>query len=229
MTGVGGRPEVVLEGAAGPAGPWTEYQFRYKPGNTSEAPAFVLPHQPRLDWQMWFAALGSYEANPWLVSLAYRLLEGRPAVLALLSPASPWRDRPPALIRSVAAHCLDCLDHPTPSPGPTGPGGTPSPSPRTCRARTGGTGERRGSTCLHSPGGHRAIGQYGNIPRDHQPLKDYLTRQGILGAEEEPAAPWPLGPALHWLRQLSDAAPPHLQIWTYAWLALPLFKPFLLA
>ena len=38
MTGIGGRPEVILEGADTLEGPWTEYHFRYKPGNTSWAP-----------------------------------------------------------------------------------------------------------------------------------------------------------------------------------------------
>lgn len=37
----------------------------------------TAPHQPRLDWQMWFAALGSYQNNPWLVHLVYRLLIGQ--------------------------------------------------------------------------------------------------------------------------------------------------------
>ena len=74
MTGVGGRPEVILEGADSVGGPWSQYEFLYKPGNTSSAPQFMLPHQPRLDWQMWFAALGSYQHNPWLLSLVFRLL-----------------------------------------------------------------------------------------------------------------------------------------------------------
>lgn len=76
MTGVGGRPEIVIEAADNMAGPWTEYNFMYKPGNVSEAPKFILPHQPRLDWQMWFAALGNYQENPWFISLLYRILEG---------------------------------------------------------------------------------------------------------------------------------------------------------
>ena len=39
---------------------------------------FVLaPHQPRLDWQMWFAALGEYKNNPWFVNLLWRLLHNR--------------------------------------------------------------------------------------------------------------------------------------------------------
>ena len=74
MTGVGGRPEVILEGADSVGGPWSQYEFLYKPGNTSSAPQFMLPHQPRLDWQMWFAALSSYQHNPWLLSLVFRLL-----------------------------------------------------------------------------------------------------------------------------------------------------------
>ena len=75
MTGVGGRPEVVLEGAQKESGPWREYHFAYKPGDLADTPSFCLPHQPRLDWQMWFAALGSYQHNPWFLNLAYRLLQ----------------------------------------------------------------------------------------------------------------------------------------------------------
>ena len=81
MTGVGGRPEVVLQGADSLDGPWTDIEFRYKPGEVGNQPAVVIPHQPRLDWQMWMAALGDYHGNPWLTSLAYRLLTAQPEVL----------------------------------------------------------------------------------------------------------------------------------------------------
>ena len=77
MTGVGGRPEVIIEVANQRNGPWKEINFRYKPGNLSEPPQFVLPHQPRLDWQMWFAALGDYQHNPWFISLLYRILQSK--------------------------------------------------------------------------------------------------------------------------------------------------------
>ncbi|XP_037071545.1 lipase maturation factor 2-like [Pollicipes pollicipes] len=80
MTGVGGRPEIVMEGAHALEGPWQEIEFRYKPGDVATQPSLVLPHQPRLDWQMWIAALGDYHANPWITSLAYRLLTGAPEV-----------------------------------------------------------------------------------------------------------------------------------------------------
>lgn len=33
---------------------------------------------------MWFAALGTYQANPWLTNFAYRLLTGEPDVLQLI-------------------------------------------------------------------------------------------------------------------------------------------------
>lgn len=101
MTGVGGRPEVVLEGAMYLDGPWREYEFPYKPGSVDRLPSFVAPHQPRVDWQLWFAALGTYNQNPWLISLAHRLLSGQPDVVALLDPASPWRDSPPKYIKAT--------------------------------------------------------------------------------------------------------------------------------
>jgi len=91
MTGVEkGRPELILEYSDNMDGPWKEYHFMYKPGNVSAAPVFVAPHQPRLDWQMWFAALGNYNENPWLISLTYRLLQGEKSVIKLLdSTKSP--------------------------------------------------------------------------------------------------------------------------------------------
>ena len=58
----------------------------------------VAPHQPRLDWQMWFAALGSYHENPWLIHLAYRLLIGESDVLKLMGPQA--FQTPPLYIRA---------------------------------------------------------------------------------------------------------------------------------
>ncbi|KAB0387794.1 hypothetical protein FD755_002750 [Muntiacus reevesi] len=76
MTGLGGRPEVVLEGSYDGL-QWTEIEFMYKPGNLSRPPPIVVPHQPRLDWQMWFAALGPHTHSPWFTSLVLRLLQGK--------------------------------------------------------------------------------------------------------------------------------------------------------
>ncbi|KAJ9576239.1 hypothetical protein L9F63_006901 [Diploptera punctata] len=105
MTGVGGRPEVILEGSNHIDGPWQEFNFLYKAGNVNSTPPFVAPHQPRLDWQMWFAALGTYHQNPWLMSLAYRILHGQPEVLQLLDTAkSPFPTKPPKYLKASLYH-----------------------------------------------------------------------------------------------------------------------------
>uniref|UniRef100_UPI003AB00095 lipase maturation factor 2a n=1 Tax=Centroberyx gerrardi TaxID=166262 RepID=UPI003AB00095 len=102
MTGVGGRPEVVIEGSNDRV-TWTEIEFMYKPGNLSASPAVVTPHQPRLDWQMWFAALGPHTQAPWFTSLMYRLLQGKRDVIELIqSDVSqyPFHQQPPAYLRA---------------------------------------------------------------------------------------------------------------------------------
>ncbi|KDR11021.1 lipase maturation factor 2-like [Zootermopsis nevadensis] len=105
MTGVGGRPEVILEGSNHIDGPWLEYNFLYKPGNVNSTPSFVAPHQPRLDWQMWFAALGTYHQNPWIMSLTYRLLQGQPEVLQLIDTSrNPFPAKPPKYIKASLYH-----------------------------------------------------------------------------------------------------------------------------
>eukprot|EP00041_Stephanoeca_diplocostata_P026309 m.706640 g.706640 ORF g.706640 m.706640 type:complete len:820 (+) comp22934_c0_seq10:347-2806(+) len=103
MTGVGARPEVILEGSRD-GQQWEEYHFAYKPGDVYSAPPVVWPHQPRLDWQMWFAALGSYQHNPWLVMLIGRILQGSEPVMALLHPDRLPFDHahPPKYVRARA-------------------------------------------------------------------------------------------------------------------------------
>lgn len=93
------RPEIVIEGSRDGV-TWEEYGFRYKPGALDRAPPFNQPHQPRLDWQMWFAALGSWQQNRWLVAFLRKLLENEPAVLELLAH-NPFPDRPPRYVRAV--------------------------------------------------------------------------------------------------------------------------------
>jgi predicted DCC family thiol-disulfide oxidoreductase YuxK len=93
------RPEIIVEGSEDGTR-WTPYEFRWKPGDPAQRPAFVAPHQPRLDWQMWFAALGGYEENPWFIQFCARLLEGSPPVTALLA-RDPFAGRPPRYVRAV--------------------------------------------------------------------------------------------------------------------------------
>jgi hypothetical protein len=92
------RPEIILEGSNDQV-TWTEYSFRFKPGNLHRALPLIAPYQPRLDWQMWFAALGNYRNNTWVGGLVYRLLLAEPQVSALLDP-SPF-PKPPHYMRAL--------------------------------------------------------------------------------------------------------------------------------
>ena len=91
------RPELIIEGS-NDRQTWSAYEFRYKPGELRRAPPWVAPHQPRLDWQMWFAALDRFEGSPWLERFCHRLLEGSPAVLDLLA-GNPFPEAPPRFVR----------------------------------------------------------------------------------------------------------------------------------
>ena len=79
------RPEIVIEASAD-GDSWKEYEFRWKAGDVQRRPSFVEPHMPRLDWQMWFAALDPRDAQVWLGALVRRLLDGDEAVTRLLAP-----------------------------------------------------------------------------------------------------------------------------------------------
>ena len=91
------RREIVFEGSRD-GSTWVEYPFRWKPGDPARAPAFVQPHMPRLDWQMWFAALDPRGNAHWLLPLADRLLVDDPAALGLLG-GTPFPDEPPRFVR----------------------------------------------------------------------------------------------------------------------------------
>jgi hypothetical protein len=93
------RPEITLEGSED-GSTWKPYRFRWKPGELDRAPRFATPHMPRLDWQMWFAALaGDCRAAPWFLIFEERLLAGTPEVLALLKE-NPFPERPPRYLRA---------------------------------------------------------------------------------------------------------------------------------
>lgn len=94
-----GRVEVILEGSDHIDSTWTEYSFRFKPGNVSDQLPIASPHQPRIDCQMWFAARAHYSHNHWLLNLVYRLLTHQPEVLELMGE-NPFPDDPPKFIRA---------------------------------------------------------------------------------------------------------------------------------
>ncbi len=93
------RPEILVEGSEDGAA-WRPYEFRWKPGDVTRRPRFVAPHQPRLDWQMWFVALGTCEENPWVIAFLGRLLQGSHDVERLLLK-NPFPNHPPRYIRAV--------------------------------------------------------------------------------------------------------------------------------
>ena len=92
------RDEIVIEGSEDGV-EWRQYEFKYKPGDVERRLPWVAPHQPRLDWQLWFAALGGDDSEPWFRRFVDRLLEGSPDVLALLA-RDPFGGRPPHRIRA---------------------------------------------------------------------------------------------------------------------------------
>ena len=92
------RHEIIVQGSNDGVH-WLDYEFKYKPGDVNRRPAFVAPFQPRLDWQMWFAALSDYRDNPWFENFCLRLLQGSPQVLALLQK-NPFPNKPPVYIRA---------------------------------------------------------------------------------------------------------------------------------
>ncbi len=93
------RHEIIVQGSED-GSTWRDYRFRWKPGDPQRAPGFTTPHMPRLDWQMWFAALGDYRSNPWLGAFLGKLLQGSPAVIGLLD-GDPFEGHPPRYVRAL--------------------------------------------------------------------------------------------------------------------------------
>jgi hypothetical protein len=97
------RHEVVLEGTlddpTDPNAEWRAYELPCKPGDPDRTPCVISPFHRRLDWQLWFAALGDYEREPWIVRLAHLLLEGRREPLALFE-GDPFEGATPRAIRA---------------------------------------------------------------------------------------------------------------------------------
>jgi predicted DCC family thiol-disulfide oxidoreductase YuxK len=92
------RDEIVIEGSNDGLA-WREYEFRYKPGDLARRPPWNIPHQPRLDWQMWFAALEDPRRLRWFARFLERVLENEPSVMALLA-GNPFPDKPPLYVRA---------------------------------------------------------------------------------------------------------------------------------
>jgi len=92
------RPEIIVQGSNDGEN-WLDYEFPFKPGDLRQPPHWVAPYQPRLDWQMWFAALSDYRGAPWFTNFMVRLLQGSPAVVGLLA-RNPFPAAPPKYVRA---------------------------------------------------------------------------------------------------------------------------------
>lgn len=92
------RDEIIVEGSQD-GEIWKEYIFKYKPGLSNRGIDQIAPLHPRLDWQMWFAALGGIQYELWFETFLWRLFQGSKPVLGLLKE-NPFPDAPPQYLRA---------------------------------------------------------------------------------------------------------------------------------
>jgi len=94
-----GRYEIEFQGSQDGQN-WTAYPFRYKPQDVKTPPGIYAPYQPRFDWNLWFASLGSWREYPIVANTEVRLLANDHDVLALLA-GNPFAQQPPQQVRAV--------------------------------------------------------------------------------------------------------------------------------
>lgn len=94
------RYEIEFQGTRDSGATWVPYPFRYKPQDPMERPGVYAPYQPRFEWNLWFASLGTWRESPWVVNAQARLLEGSPSVLSLFR-RDPFNGAPPQAVRTV--------------------------------------------------------------------------------------------------------------------------------
>jgi len=97
------RDEIIFEGtddlSPSDDANWKAYEFKAKPGDPNRIPAFIAPYQPRIDWQIWFAAMSSPGRYPWTFHFIWRLLHNDADTLSLLA-GNPFPNSPPRYIRA---------------------------------------------------------------------------------------------------------------------------------
>lgn len=97
------RDEIVFEGTGDAFitgdTKWRQYEFKAKPGDLNRRPPLVAPYQPRIDWQIWFAAMASPAEYPWTLRFVWKLLHNDPGTLSLLAN-HPFPNAPPRYIRA---------------------------------------------------------------------------------------------------------------------------------
>lgn len=91
------RHELQIEGSYD-GKEWKTYVFKYKPGPVARKPPFIVPHQPRLDWMIWFVPPQPSDMVYWFDNFIIRLRQGSVEVLDLLE-YNPFPDKPPRYLR----------------------------------------------------------------------------------------------------------------------------------
>ncbi len=94
-----GRYEIEFQGSDDGEN-WTAYPFRFKPQDLNKAPGIYAPYQPRFDWNLWFASLGSWREYPIVPRTEVSLLSNDADVLALFA-GNPFPQHPPKEVRAV--------------------------------------------------------------------------------------------------------------------------------
>jgi hypothetical protein len=94
-----GRYEIEFQGSDDGQN-WMPYPFRYKPQKLNEAPGIYAPYQPRFDWNLWFASLGTWRNNTLVPNTEVRLLTNDKDVLGLFA-GNPFPQSPPKEVRVV--------------------------------------------------------------------------------------------------------------------------------
>jgi hypothetical protein len=77
---------------------WEEYEFKAKPTRLTRGLPIIAPYQPRIDWQIWFAAMSTPDREPWLVHFVWKLLHNDQETLKLIE-RNPFPDSPPQFIK----------------------------------------------------------------------------------------------------------------------------------
>jgi len=94
-----GRYEIEFQGSHDGEN-WAPYPFRYKPQDPKQPPSIYAPYQPRFDWNLWFASLGTWRENPIVPNTEVLLFTNDHDVLELFA-GNPFAGEPPRQVRAV--------------------------------------------------------------------------------------------------------------------------------
>ena len=91
------RYEFIIEGSHD-GRQWLPYTFKYKPNSVYHMPDFIVPHQPRLDWMIWFIPPQAPDMRYWFDRFIEGLHENNPEITNLLAD-NPFKQKAPRYVR----------------------------------------------------------------------------------------------------------------------------------